>query len=189
MRRDPATLALSGALGGWLLATTASQHPHKLFDGLRGFDMTGLVLPNWRFFAPEPAQHDYHVLHRVLDADGEQTPWRETYPITPRKWAHAVFFADRRREKGTFDVANEIITVARQPVAGRHEDRAVRADDQPRAPRSDRGVRGPAAAQGLPVPARPAHRPRRRGRAGLPPQLAVHRAVSVTYGATYARLL
>ena len=116
MRRpDPATLALSGALGSWLLATTASQHPHRLFDGLRRYDITGLALPNWRFFAPEPAQHDYHVLHRVKEADGTQSAWRDTYPITPRKWAHVVFFANRRQEKGTFDVANEIIQVLGNP--------------------------------------------------------------------------
>ncbi|WP_205695529.1 hypothetical protein [Conexibacter sp. SYSU D00693] len=110
-----ATVALSGALGGWLLATAASQHPHRLFDGLRRFDRLGLVLPNWRFFAPEPAQHDFHLLHRVVTADGATTPWEETAPIASRRWAHVVFFADRRREKGMFDVANEVITVLGQP--------------------------------------------------------------------------
>lgn len=108
-------LAVAGAIGGWVLATAASQHPHKLFDLLRQRDPTGLGLPNWRFFAPEPAQHDFHLLHRVLRTDGEQTPWIETQPIADRQWSHMVFFADRRREKGMFDVGNEIIQVLTKP--------------------------------------------------------------------------
>lgn len=105
------TVLLSAAVGSWVLATAASQHPHRLFDGLRRFDVTGLILPNWRFFAPEPAKHDFHLLHRVLTADGEQTGWEETTPIAPRRWSQALFFADRRQEKSMFDVANELVTV------------------------------------------------------------------------------
>jgi hypothetical protein len=103
-----APVALSVGLGSWLLATAASQHPHRAFDGLRRFDPVGLGLPNWRFFAPEPAQHDYHVLHRVLAADGTQGEWVETSTISPRRWSHVLFFPDRRREKGLFDVASEL---------------------------------------------------------------------------------
>ena len=110
-------LLLSSAVGAWVLATVASQHPHRLFDGLRRFDPTGLLLPNWRFFAPEPAQHDFHVLHRVVTAAGERTDWRETVTITPRSWSQVLFFADRRREKSMFDVANELVTVMARPQA------------------------------------------------------------------------
>lgn len=110
-----ATAALAVGLGSWLVATAASQHPHRAFDGLRRRDPIGLGLPNWRFFAPEPAQHDYHVLHRVLHADGTQSPWVETTTIAMRRWSHVVFFADRRREKGLFDVAGELLTLMADP--------------------------------------------------------------------------
>lgn len=96
-------------LSGWFLATAASQHPQRTFDRLREYDALGLMLPNWRFFAPEPAQHDFHVLHRVLTAGGEQTPWVETRTISPRRWSQAVWFPDRRREKGISDVINELL--------------------------------------------------------------------------------
>jgi hypothetical protein len=109
------TLALSAALGTWVLATLASQHPHRAFDGLRRFDPVGLALPNWRFFAPEPAQHDYHVLHRVLEADGSESPWQETTSICRRSWAHACFFPDRRREKALFDIASELTQLMMDP--------------------------------------------------------------------------
>jgi hypothetical protein len=102
---------IAAGLGGWLLATVATQHPHRSFDGLRRFDPLGLILPNWRFFAPEPAQHDYHVLYRTLGHDDVPSPWVEASEIAPRTWLQTLYFPDRRREKGMFDVASEIITL------------------------------------------------------------------------------
>lgn len=98
-----------GVLAGWLLATAASQHPNNMFDRFRRYDRTGVLIPNWRFFAPEPARHDFHVLHRVLTADDEATPWRETRHFTPRRWLHAVWFPDHRRDKAIFDVCHDLI--------------------------------------------------------------------------------
>jgi hypothetical protein len=112
--RLPELVACAG-LGAWFVATAASQHPHRAFDRFRDYDPTGLFVPNWRFFAPEPAQHDFHVLHRVLTAEGEQTPWSESTHITPRAWRHALWFPDRRRDKAMFDVANELITLTTIP--------------------------------------------------------------------------
>ena len=109
------TVAASAAFGSWVLATLASQHPHRAFDGLRRFDPVGLALPNWRFFAPEPAQHDYHVLHRVLRADGTESPWVETTSICMRCWKHVFFFPDRRREKALFDIASELTQLMMDP--------------------------------------------------------------------------
>ncbi len=106
---------VTAGLGAWLVATAASQHPHRAFDRFRDYDPTGLFVPNWRFFAPEPAQHDFHLLHRVLTADGDETPWCETKQISPRAWRHAAWFPDRRRDKAMFDVCNELITLMAIP--------------------------------------------------------------------------
>lgn len=96
---------------GWLLVTGSSHHPMALFDRFRPYDRTGMLIPNWRFFAPEPAQHDYLVLHRVLTADGEQSLWRQTSGYAPRAWAHVIWFPDRRHEKALFDVCSELLMV------------------------------------------------------------------------------
>ncbi|MBJ7329031.1 MAG: hypothetical protein JHC95_03980 [Solirubrobacteraceae bacterium] len=107
---------IAGAFTAWIGVTAASQHPHRAFDRLRSLDPLGMAVPNWRFFAPEPAQHDYHVLHRVLTATGDQTPWRETTEISPRRTRQVVWFPDRRREKATFDLASELITLMAEPA-------------------------------------------------------------------------
>ncbi|WGD37474.1 hypothetical protein [Lysinibacter sp. HNR] len=89
--------------------TFFSQHPNRSFDRFRAADKLGFWLPNWRFFAPEPAQNDYHLLHRTLDREEKESPWQDTYSVTPRKVRHIAWFPDRRTDKGLFDVISEII--------------------------------------------------------------------------------
>jgi hypothetical protein len=103
-------LAVAGALTGWVLVTGLSQHPNRAFDRFRKFDRTATAIPNWRFFAPEPAVHDFRVLHRHLGADGVVTPWRETTVLHRRLARQMVWFPDRRRDKAVSDICNEIIT-------------------------------------------------------------------------------
>jgi hypothetical protein len=103
------------ALAGWVVATAVSQHPNRAFDRLRRFDRTGVAIPNWRFFAPEPATHDFRVLHRYLCADGTQTEWQESNVISQRAWRQSFWFPDRRRDKAMSDICNEIIGHLRTP--------------------------------------------------------------------------
>ncbi|WP_426624478.1 hypothetical protein ACPPVW_18300 [Leifsonia sp. McL0607] len=94
-----------------LLTTFFSQHPNRVFDRLRSRDKIGFWLPNWRFFAPEPAQNDFHILHRTLSVNGEESDWEETHETTPRRLRHFVWFPDRRIDKGIFDAAAELMAV------------------------------------------------------------------------------
>jgi hypothetical protein len=111
--RDGRALALEGAVIGtlavWLGATLLSQHPNRVFDRIRARDRFGLVIPNWRFFAPEPARQDMHLLHRVLTADGEQSVWSETNRISERSWRQTVWFPERRRDKALFDLSSQLL--------------------------------------------------------------------------------
>ncbi|KXP07375.1 hypothetical protein HWD35_08645 [Tsukamurella tyrosinosolvens] len=95
-------------LAGALLVTAAAQHPNKMFDRVRRLDPIGILIPNWRFFAPEPARHDFHVVHRTVGTDGGVTEWRETVPSRRRTWRHALFFPERRRDKALSDVCTEV---------------------------------------------------------------------------------
>ncbi|MFJ3492800.1 DUF5819 family protein [Streptomyces sp. NPDC086091] len=144
--RGPLTLLVLGGLALWFGATVTGQHPNRAFDRVRDLDRAGLTIPNWRFFAPEPAQHDFHVLHRVLTEDGEQTPWAETSAVAPRLWRHAAWFPGRRREKALFDICSELIILMSRPgldlsrfpsyrMLSDFTERAVRAEHAGRLPR------------------------------------------------------
>jgi hypothetical protein len=100
---------LVACLSGWFGLTVLSQHPHPAFDRFRRFDVTGLAIGNWRFFAPEPAQHDFHILYRVLTVDGAPSAWALSAEIPERSWVQAVWFPDRRADKALFDVCHELI--------------------------------------------------------------------------------
>jgi hypothetical protein len=111
----PKLLACAG-LGAWLVATAAGQHPHRAFDRVREWDPIGVLLPDWRFFAPEPAKHDFRVLHRLVTADGGVTPWRETTRIAPRAWHHTLWCPSRRHDKAMFDLCRELIARTTDPA-------------------------------------------------------------------------
>lgn len=120
MRAAPAAeraleLGVAAVLGSWVAVTALSQHPNRTFDRFRRRDPLGVVIPNWRFFAPDPAVHDFRVLHRWLCADGTQTAWREPTVIPGRTWRQAFWFPDRRADKALIDVCGELVTYLQMP--------------------------------------------------------------------------
>lgn len=105
--------AVPALLAGWFVASVLSQHPDRSYDKARTLDKTGtgIVIPNWRFFAPNPAVEDQHFLYRMANEDKtEHTEWREVYSIAPRKLIHAFWFPGRRIEKAVFDVASTLLS-------------------------------------------------------------------------------
>lgn len=95
-------------LAAWFSVTALSQHPVKIFDRLREYDPIEALIPNWRFFAPEPAQNDFHVFHRVLTAANEETPWKLTSHIAKRSWRNFIWFPEHRQEKGLIDICSHL---------------------------------------------------------------------------------
>ncbi|MDI9882935.1 hypothetical protein QMZ92_00575 [Streptomyces sp. HNM0645] len=91
----------------WIGATVLSQHPVRTFDRLRRYDRMNVLIPNWRFFAPHPAQHDCHLLYRTLSGTGEASLWKRASTITGRSWTHVIWDPARRREKGFLDLCND----------------------------------------------------------------------------------
>lgn len=109
--------SLAGILGIpltlWGIATIANQ----LGRGqriIRNIDPTGLLVPDWRFFAPVPAEHEYHLLYRDQLIGGTETEWREINFGQRRSVLHLVWAPHRRREKGLFDAASELLRAAEE---------------------------------------------------------------------------
>jgi hypothetical protein len=101
--------AVTRIAGAALLVTTlAAQHPNPAFERAREKDLFSLV-PNWKFFAPNPATHDYHYLYRTLDENRETSAWIELDLIQNRRMTQAFWFSSRRTEKAVFDICTAII--------------------------------------------------------------------------------
>ncbi|WP_037808412.1 hypothetical protein [Streptomyces sp. NRRL S-1448] len=101
-----ATARIAGA--ALLVGTLAVQHPNPTFNRLQLKD-TFSLLPNWRFFAPEPAMHDYHFFYRTLNAAGETSPWQAVDVIAGRRFQQIFWFPGRRAEKAVFDICSEML--------------------------------------------------------------------------------
>ncbi|MBU2665784.1 hypothetical protein KOI35_19935 [Actinoplanes bogorensis] len=104
--------AIPAVFAAWFVATVISQHPDRSYDKARGLDRTGtgILIPNWRFFAPNPAVEDQHFLYRLASEDKTRhSEWREVYQIVPRKMIHAFWFPGRRIEKAVFDAASTLV--------------------------------------------------------------------------------
>lgn len=101
---------LYGTLGTWFGLTVAQQLDKPTTLG-RKLDPTNMAIPNWRFFAPVPARHDFNVLYRDKLVDGTQTPWREHEIAQDRKLVQMLWHPGRRQEKALFDTASELLQI------------------------------------------------------------------------------
>ncbi|MYT77496.1 hypothetical protein YW3DRAFT_06484 [Streptomyces sp. MnatMP-M77] len=108
-KQSTAVRSVESIFAAWLLLSLVSQHPHQVFDRFRRYDKVGLLIPNWRFFAPQPARHDYHLLFRTIAADGTESDWQAATQIHRRDWAQVVWFPGRRQEKAIFDICSELV--------------------------------------------------------------------------------
>lgn len=92
-----------------LLGTAFAQHPNPSFNRMQRIDTFSALFPNWRFFAPEPAQHDYHVFYRTLSTEEASSSWSSVNVIAGRKPWQIGWFPDRRQEKALFDICSELL--------------------------------------------------------------------------------
>lgn len=114
---DAAVVAVVVALAVWVLATATGQHPNQNFDRVRGLDRASVLLPNWRFFAPVPANKDVVLLHRVR-RDGRIGEWQHTHLAPARRFRHVLWFPERRVDKGIFDVVGRFLRTVEQVGVG-----------------------------------------------------------------------
>ncbi len=101
---------------GLLLATVATQHHDTAFLRLKTRDRFNL-LPNWRFFAPEPGTHDYVFVYRTMNAAGDPSRWRGIDLVAGRSLRQFVWYPARRGEKWAFDLVSELLAVADQGLS------------------------------------------------------------------------
>ncbi|RKN11095.1 hypothetical protein D7319_07245 [Streptomyces radicis] len=101
--------ALRVAAGLALLGTVCSQHPNPAFGRVMRWDAFSALFPNWRFFAPNPAQHDFQFHYRTLSHAGETSEWCPVEVIAGRMPHQIAWFPGRRPEKAVFDLGSEVI--------------------------------------------------------------------------------
>lgn len=115
MHEGWATAARWGVYGlftGWFGLSVLQQMDKPELG--RKVDPTSMAIPNWRFFAPMPARHDYNVLYRDRLSDGTVTNWREEEIALTRNLRQVMWHPNRRLEKALFDVASELFRISKE---------------------------------------------------------------------------
>jgi uncharacterized membrane protein YphA (DoxX/SURF4 family) len=114
-------VGVAGVLVLWLAATVAGQFGDRS-RWLRSGPL-GWALPEWRFFAPWPAEHDYRILYRTRSDGGEPGPYA---PVEQRAqtWYRAVWNPAGRQQKLLRNLALNLLAAesGREPgqEPGRH---------------------------------------------------------------------
>jgi hypothetical protein len=95
---------LVAALACWWVAMTAGNLPWVDPKEVRARERWGSLIPNWKFFTPNPIAFDDHLRVRTVAPDGAAGPWRDAAPIPSRAWRHAVWFPMRRRDRALSNI-------------------------------------------------------------------------------------
>jgi hypothetical protein len=86
--------------GDWVLGSLLILVP-RCAETLRLYDVLAL-LPEWKFFAPNPARGDFHLLYRDRLPSG-LGPFTEIRFLEPRPWWACFWNPQRRSGKALFD--------------------------------------------------------------------------------------
>jgi hypothetical protein len=105
---DLIAVTITTFLGCWFVVSLLGQLPKTISDKVRRLDGLGII-PHWNFFAPRPAQSDYHLLYRDQLWDGSITEWVELYRIETRSLAACIWNPKRRQNKALFDACNSLL--------------------------------------------------------------------------------
>jgi hypothetical protein len=102
--RDRRTTALVVGLAGWWVAMAAGNLPWVDPKQVRARERWGSLIPNWKFFTPNPISFDDYLHVRTVAADQTVGPWQDASPVPLREGRHAVWFPARRRDRALSNV-------------------------------------------------------------------------------------
>ena len=104
----------------WLLLTVLAHLP-RLSNQVRGHDSLRLI-PSWNFFAPTPCSHDYHIVYRDRDANGETTAWASLDLCRSRSIVAGFWNPGKRVTKTIFDAVSSLLATLRTVTDNNHSE-------------------------------------------------------------------
>jgi hypothetical protein len=97
---------LVGFFATWFIVSVLVLVP-RLNVRIRMSDWFALV-PEWKFFAPEPGRWDYYLVYRDQLMDGSVTEWTEAIVAGSRTKWNAFWNPTKRGRKALLDATNEL---------------------------------------------------------------------------------
>lgn len=106
---------VNSGLVAWFLVSAVSQYPDDSYARIRRSRLlaSNFLIPNWKFFAPNPGIDDYVLLYRTgSEADGAWSDWQRLLPVAKRKLSSAFYSPESRFDKGVLDIVSTMKLVA-----------------------------------------------------------------------------
>lgn len=108
-RPDRIRVATCVALAVWFWTIVAGNAPIRGLDAVRkGAGRADLWLPDWRFFAPVPPDHDLVLEYRTRDRAGRTGPWHALDTVRGRRWWNVIVSPGARRAQAYKQVARHL---------------------------------------------------------------------------------
>jgi hypothetical protein len=98
----------------WLVVSALVYIP-AIKKEIRKRDIFGLI-PQWNFFAPHPAQHDFHLLYQDQLQDGSVTAWTELALFDKRPFWSIVWNPEKRCKKALSDAVTDLAKHIRSSI-------------------------------------------------------------------------
>jgi hypothetical protein len=99
-------IVILGFFASWIALSLLVYVP-SINARIRRLDRFALV-PEWRFFAPNPGRHDFHLLFRDKFSDDTKSYWKEVCPISHHGVGNMILNPSKRRNKALFDCTQEL---------------------------------------------------------------------------------
>lgn len=113
MRSSGAEIGLCLIYAGWLVLSVANQFRWKWVQRIKAHDLCHLI-PNWRFFAPNPASRDFQLEYRVGGGGVSTTPWTRVATIASRPMRCVVWHPEKRRRKSFNTLVRRLMRIKRE---------------------------------------------------------------------------
>jgi hypothetical protein len=106
---------LFAVLGTWLVLSALRQIQRVKPSWIRRLDPFRLV-PNWRFFGPNPLTWDYRLYLRFVDASGAWSKWTDITPNKNRGKLAFIWNPQRRPRKVFFSACRRILAYRKSDI-------------------------------------------------------------------------
>ena len=115
--KDMAGCILVAVFVGWFLLTVLVQFPNPIGRFLSRHDGL-LILPVWKYFAPDPVAVDYHLVFHYTASDGTEHEYNELFCGTQSRYISTwIWNPSRRIAKAEHVLLADLLAVSEQPLA------------------------------------------------------------------------
>jgi hypothetical protein len=94
---------------GFILSLSALREIKRVDKFLERCPGLMSFIPIWSFFAPTPGMHDYHLMYRTIDDEGQIQDWKAAYTLgDKRRLCAFLWHPEKKFSKSLMDLVQDL---------------------------------------------------------------------------------